>query len=352
MRYLKEVILMFAVALSLGCNKDGGRPEGAGVAIAFDIVDVQQTKAAVASADEILSLGILGYSTGAEGFNVASPNPLYTPNLFFNRHATRLATPAGGLWSYNPPAYWPIDEGINNTFFAYSPHSSMFPVEAAVEVVSLWGNSLVTYTVPQAVEDQVDLLYSQMEAGKNLDINKSTKNGKVLYQMKHALSWIKFYVVPVSVYPSSGNEKYAITSLTLNSLSLITRATLNIGTGIWTAPAVGQGAYYFTVDETPIGIGKVADVAAAGNALMLIPQQMQGAVANISFSYFDGQDWDPDAYFFAIPLPDAALVAGLIRVFVLRINTDGVTILFHTDNTIEKWLEDHSLDEDLVVDVY
>jgi hypothetical protein len=298
---------------------------------------VQQTRAAVTSANDIVSLGIFGYSTGALPFD--HTNSAHTANLFFNRLAEKIS----GNWVYTPLAYWPINPAINNTFFAYSPHSSEFPAEAniAFSNPTVSGYPTITYTVPEAVENQVDLLYSLPVS----NINKTSNDGKVLYAMKHALSWIKFYVAPDE---DSVGETYTVTSLEFTSPNLTTRATLNLGTGEWTAVAGPAAHYTFNVNGAIIEGGEV--VEATANCLMLIPQQITDATVTISFIYTG--DTDGDERSFSIPFPNVELSAGRISVYLLRINSEGAWIIFQTDNTIEAWIENHPDKDVYGPDVY
>ena len=333
-------LILFAGLLA-GCSWEV-ELHGAEGKINLGLKDMEQTRDAINSAPEIVSLGIFGYSTGGDNFD--ENNNTHIPNLFFDRHAER--TP-GNDWVYTPLAYWPIDAAVKNTFFACSPHSSLFPPEANVALSSAtaYGFPTITYTVPAAVSNHVDLLY----ANPMPNINRKTNSGKVLFEMNHALSWIKIYVAP-DVKTSSVIEEYTITSLSLSASALTTRACLCLGTGAWSTVSTGPAQYLFNVTGTAIESGNVEDPTATGECLMLIPQLVSGTMVNVTFIYSYNGVTDPDEYSFAVPFPNIELIAGHIGIYVLRLNTAGVEILFHTNNTIDEWDEDSTYKE--ILDVY
>ncbi|MDR2584643.1 MAG: fimbrillin family protein [Prevotellaceae bacterium] len=336
MKFLSLLISIVSLtALSTGCKKEC-QPERL-EAIGLDVTELGQTKGAVTSAAEVVSLGIFGYSTGTDNYSPA--NPTHTPNLFNNRRTTRSS---GGQWSYAPFVYWPIDLTTKNTFFAYSPHLSEFPVEANGSVSASTGYPLVTYTVPSLVSKHTDLLFSESTVWTT-DINKEINDGKVLYGMKHALSWIELYIAPLQQIPLA-NESYSITSLSFTAQNFTTRATLNLGTGGWSAPTTGLAQYTYNVDGTPL-LPDVVVPADANNCLMLIPQTITSSqnnpTVNVSFIFNDGSATpDLDLYSFSIPFPPVQLTAGCVSVFVLTISPSGVAIVFYGDNVIESWIED------------
>ena len=326
------ILIIVAVAL-VSCSRDDAAIEQP---IGFNVAGMEQTRAVITSVGEIETLGVFGYSTGTDNFSPS--NPAHTPNLLFNR----LVEQIGGDWIYTPLAYWPLNAAIRNTFFAYSPHSSLFPSDANLILSNsaVSGYPTITYTVPTNVEEQIDILYSEMDANKNLDIDKTTNSGTVLYSMKHALSRIKFYVAPAKKSPL-GDESYTVTSLSFTSTSpdFITRATLNLGTGVWTEVNTEPENYTFNIDQTNyIEEEKVVEITIAGGgngSLMLIPQKITDALINISFTY--SGDSDGEEYSFAVPFPNVQLNAGKLSVFIIRISIDGVWIIFDEDNQIEAW---------------
>lgn len=314
-----------------------------------------------ASKDEILSLGIYGYSTGTSAFSPGDTEML--PNLFGNSRAWR--TESGGVlsdWEYNPVALWPSDEEENNTFFAYSPHEDDIAsgvVEASDKDTP--GYPYLIYTVEEEtnVSDQVDLLYSELNADVR-DINYATNDGKVKYMMKHAMSWVRFLIYPVLEYDDNDvpeeDALYAITEFYFTGADVVTSAELNLCTGSWTPIVSGMVTYTFdhleeAFQNIPAG-GDPTYLGTTDNCMMLIPQEIvldrNETAVNISYWYDkDGVpdeegEWDWTEYYRTLPFPDVKLRAGSVVTFVVKLSVRGATIEFHSDNTIEEWLKENN----------
>ena len=341
MKHIPYNILVICFALFAGCQKSNEQPESM-QAVGFDVTGVEQTRAAaITSAENIVSLGIFGYSTGTASFDPTNASHTANP-IFIDRKATRAPGLPVDDWVYTPVAYWPIDLTINNTFFAYSPHSDDFPAEANASLSNAAASGFPGYpvlncTIPENVGLQRDILWS----GPVENINRNTNNGKVLYEMKHALSWIQFLVAPIE--KSNSSETYTITSLSLKANGLATGGSLNLGTGAWTNVTTASANYVFNPVNTPIPVGDVEPAVVNNDCLMLIPQNITHANVDISFLYFNGSIPDPDEYSYSIPFPEMELIAGKITVCVLRISAEGTPIIFWytTDNDIEKWDDGH-----------
>lgn len=112
--------------------------------------------------------GVLGYYTEDDWEETATPNFMYNQKVY------------GEDWGYEPLKYWPAEGKIS--FFAYAPYDEGAELSANTEA----GTPTLTYTVPDAVADQKDLLV----AGAQKDKNANT----VEFSFKHALSRIGFGV--------------------------------------------------------------------------------------------------------------------------------------------------------------
>lgn len=345
-------LLVFCTACSDG---ECPGPKGGNASLAMTLaVEGGQTRARIELAEDIMSLGLFGYSTGTDSFDAT--NPAHLPNLMHNRLATR--SEAGGDWSYSPDAYWPVDLSVKNSFFAYSPHSSLFPVSAAVAVsgIGASGYPTLSYTVPELVSEQVDVLYSEYEYAvgnqkylnaNTANVNRNTNGGQVLYKMKHALTWLAFMAYPE---PRSGqHDEYHIVSLRFIVDKLVTRASLNLGTGEWVNPVSSSADYQFDVVSTALPVGQVNAITATDNQLMLIPQNFtvkdNPSTIDIVYTINDADDGtdDSDEYFYTIPFPDTKLGAGRVTVYLLRLSPEGAQVQFLEDNTITQWLEGGAL---------
>lgn len=348
------MLFLFAACDKEPLSLDTGspvEPDSTPKSIAFRL-DELQTKGSIESVDSILSLGVFGYSTGTTLYDQTDQADRL-PNLIYNQEAWRANRPLQdgknrNAWQYNPVAYWPTDQTINNSFFAYSPHSSKFPPEAEFTIPARidTGYPKIAYTVPNRVVDQVDVLYASPVFNKNLTNNSE---GVVNYQMKHALSWLIFVAAPVQrADTGDGDNKtdtFKIKSLRFIVDTLITRAELNLGTGEWTPLEASSADYEFVVDTArKIPANTMATITPASSRLMIIPQAFtQAANPSAIDVYFtvsgdsDTSD-DDDEYFYSIPFPDTKLHPGGVTIYLLRLSTEGVKVEFYDYNNIDPWL--------------
>lgn len=339
---------LLSAAMFLACDKPA--PERQPLqAVGFGVTGLAESRSAVLSAPAVTSLGIFGYTTGTAAFNPADAT--HQPNLFYNTPATR---PEGGDWSYGAPVYWPADNAVKNTFFAYSPHQSTLSAlpDAVRNEINMVvsgpleaGYPTVSYTVPAYSLYQTDLLYATPVA----NVNKTTNNGSVVYQMQHATTWIAFLIAPRQ--KNDPREKYSLKSLAFSAINFTTRGTLNLGTGAWTGDANSTVLYGIHVDQTPIPVGSVVRAEANSSYLMLIPQTVTRAdndpMIYLSFTFDDGTGGEQDnsAYVFSVPFPEARtssggtgmLSAGRILTYVLQISVEGIAVKFASDNALEDW---------------
>lgn len=317
----------------------------------FAVSSVQTRENTVQHVDSILSMGIFGYSTGNEEFSAT--NVLHTPNLLYNQQAKR---PRGGEWSYSPVAYWPIDLSVKNTFFAYAPHSSEFSEEANVRISEAdeSGYPTLRYTIPSNVADQKDILYATPVLNKNRKSNDGiVTDGRVNYEMKHALTWLAFVVAP-TMY-SNPDEKYTINWFAFMADNIPVASTLNLGTGTWSNTFYESALYEFELTEAAKDIkpGDVARIVDPSNRLMLFPFEIGGDASgtsiDLTFTYDPGLERagvenpeDPEEYYYFIPFPTTRMTAGNVVVYLINISADGISVSFLEENKIEDWLKGES----------
>lgn len=347
-------------ALLAGCDEqEPAGPTGTSEMkeIGFGISSLHLRSNTLISKDSILSMGIFGYSTEYDVSDpVATSLQTATPNLLYNQKATRESIENTSLpgdyilssWEYNPVVYWPMDLSVRNSFFAYSPHSSDIP-SAIVSQNTSTGNPTITYTLPQEPTDMIDLLYSAPVLNKNRNSTEKVNDGKVVYDMKHALCWLSFVVAP-EVYNGDEDEIYRVDWLSFMADNLPVTATLDLGTGSWSNATTDFRQYDFELTDEAENIksGEVALVVDESSRLMLLPVTIDdtaGATIDITFWYKGIQ------YYYFAPFPTQRMTAGNIAVFVINISPDGATLTFQSeeriDNWIKKWQEGGSLDVDI-----
>lgn len=359
LKHIHTIFLLCCLALLLpGCHTEteisAPLPEDSPLEARFGVASLASRGVAIVDASEIQSMGVFAYSTGNEPFDPA--NTTHRPNLMHNRQLTREEPGEDGVateWTYSPIVYWPMDLTNKNSFFAYAPHSSLFHTQANVQVsaASASGYPTLTYTIPEDITEQYDILYAAPVLDKNrLSDDEEAHDGKVFYQMKHALTWLAFVIAPV---PSLHHEDYPNESYTVNWLefmatNLTNRATLNLGTGGWTSNAKGSVNYEFElIEEAAANIkpGETARIIDPESRLMLFPFEINDdteATIDLTFIYDPG---DPDSdieieeFYYYMPFPTTRMTAGNVIVYVINISTEGASVHFLKENRIEEWLE-------------
>ncbi|MDL2245295.1 fimbrillin family protein [Parabacteroides sp. PFB2-10] len=337
-------------------------------------VDADLTKAEVTTtADQILSLGIIGYSTGTDDFNGKT-----APNLFDNALAERMVVneETGELssWSYTPIAYWPANPAIKNTFFAYSPHQENFPKGSfavvpekikELEEEDTISYPYLIYSVPENMSEQIDLLYSEYNADVQ-NINYEKNNGSVKYNMKHALLWLRFMIAPLvendDPLPNEV-ERYEVTEFNMTAGRIINTGRFDMATATWTnIPELNDDEGYEPADyafdylwEDPLMVDAGALEPMGGrdyaNCLMIIPQNIELSknftAVNVAFIHHDASDSPSNTeHYITMPFPDVKLnKPGYVMTFIVKLSISGAWIEFQSSNPIDEWLEDETLRE-------
>lgn len=353
--------LCYLAALLSGCNEQPAPailevPEPIG----SDISTLASTRGTlpkpqrgntIITKDAIKSMGIFGYSTKFDVSNpVGTSLESTTPNLIYNQKAEREVTEAvntetgkveytPGKWNYTPVAYWPIDLSLRNSFFAYSPHVDDI-ASATVSSRSANGNPKLTYTLPTEPIDMVDILYSGPVLNKNRKSTGQVNDGKVIYDMKHAMCWLSFVVATAS-YVGYEEEDYKVDWIAFMADDLPTTATLDLATGSWDEATMRTDKRVFEFeligDIVEIPSGTASLVIDENSRLILLPftiDDKAGATIDITFWYRGVQ------YYYFAPFPTQILRAGNISVFVLNISPDGAKLTFQSEERIDNWLKE------------
>lgn len=382
------VLFLSALVIFSSCRKEPPEPfpylppiEEAH-SIGVRVEGVQSKGEVISSPNQILSLGIFGYSTGTDDFD--HTNPAHKPNLFANREVTRSVideeTESLSPWVYDPVSFWPSNDNEKNTFFAYAPHENLFP-DGPLTVVTdedSYGYPIIQYTVPETISEQIDVLYSEYNDNvKNINYN-DTNSGRVKYKMKHAMVWIRFIIAAVIevVDEDTGEpiedsgETYTILEFNFVADRIINTAQFNLGTGTWSImPEIGDDGYesgfyefdhlYEEDEEGNFGMtvpaGFTAPLGGTTTCLMMIPQNIvmseNFTSVNVLFTHDNGSENPINTEFYqTMPFPDVRLTsAGSVMTYVVKLSTKGSHIEFVEENTIDKWLED---EEEREVEVF
>ena len=159
-------------------------PDGS---VGFRVQTLQTRGSPLMQLSEVEAFNVVGYQYTGNWRDASVSNPV----SIFMDHVPVLQGPDGG-WSYSPLRYWPL--GKNITFFGYAPEASVNarPNQYGLSITTPTDGTapVITYTVPQTVENQPDLLIS---TAQNYDLNKSNNStGGVNMQLTHALTCVGF----------------------------------------------------------------------------------------------------------------------------------------------------------------
>ncbi len=360
-----KTYLIFAMLLAVGCtgheeyspDRTVGPKE-----LKFAISSLETRGKALLSVEDITSMGVFAYSTGTSAIPepVAGPDgsPVYPgwsypANLLENQRVTKDVTLTPNQWSYDPTAFWPLDPAVNNTFFAYSPHSSEFAAEsyAVASVPAGGGAPTLRYTLPENIADQKDILYAKPVYNVNLDSGEVDR-GMVEYQMEHAMTWLAFVMAPTSALgpgddPAS-RETYSTNRLIFMADNLPLTSTLDLETGLWGEPTSHGNVQW----DIPINLDNTRNIAPRqtarltdeSNRMILFPVDIARGMANIELTFYynkngDSYDRSTGRYDFSLPIPETRMQPGKVVVYLINISIEGAWIEFMETNKIDPWLD-------------
>lgn len=273
---VKFHILIIASLLLFGCTKsevtdtaDGTTPIGFETYIGRDA----QTKAASYGKDNLpASVGVYGFYSGAKTWTATD-----NPNLWANL----LLTNNSGTWSYdqNQVRYW-VNSQDNYTFLSYAPYATGATGNGLV--ASTGPNPTLTYTVPEALSNQIDLLYSNT----NKNIHKPTTGTSVTLDHKHALSRL---TVKASAETAEGAYTFHVKEISITG-NFYTEGVFTLESGSWGSLKPASTTYTFytngeAADATNALGATVVDYGADSNYLMMIPVNFASNNAVLTVKY-------------------------------------------------------------------
>ncbi len=305
---MKKIMMIAAIAAAAlsSCTNSEVVDLSTGGAIGFETyvgkagtkgVPVSGTKFADASTMRVWGF----YSTSQMGTTFGSQTAL--PNLGGVK-VTKDAT----AWGYSPLAYWKDNQA--HSFFACAPYT-----EAGVQ----FAEGVITYTVQENVDDQVDFMVA--DAIKNTVWNGSDEPAKQVFTFHHALSQIK-YSAKITEDITSKATEITVKSITIQNMNaestaastLATKGVISIvertdpNTDItYKGGHEGENNGYTITPTTPVALADAStspDYVAVNHktadVLMLMPQTTTGkAKFTIVLGYKDSASADKtaEAYF-------------------------------------------------------
>ena len=224
----------------------------------------------VNSAAELVSMGVFCAATGLEDWNSTA-----TANKMFNEKLNNSA----GTWTYhNSEIYWSATDITERySFFAYTPYASTDNGITVNGSSSTQGKPTLTYTVPNDVTKQPDLMLAVPR------YNIRPTGGKVALGMKHALTCVGFQIM--------GNGEQ-LTAISISGVAASGDLVMDGGNIAWTnlgSPTATDfsasinydtGEDYFTLPAV------MTNLIAADGYLMMIPQAL-GNDAKIKLTFKD-----------------------------------------------------------------
>jgi hypothetical protein len=335
-----RILAVFALAaVFAGCSQiedSGAYDSAAGRCIGFSpLTPNPKTKAAALISTDLLSFNVLGIKD----------NATVLANLD-NKEVSRAGS--DGVWTYDPVEHWP-EAGSKVRFYAVSTNGG--EGNKAAPAIS-WSApaASITYTVPTAAADQVDLLVSTTE---EIPVTYNIPD-KVSLTMLHALSRIQLSVNNIAA--AGGNNiivkevrllnLYPTGTLVLNETNVppagytwettvtpweVSGEKVNYSAGlpaggVKVVPDADNG------DESTVVVGPGAGDGGEDNSVMILPQLTElgtGAVKNppvstvtkfylyLKVGYTDAEDAEvtytdatgthsEDEYYIPIPDPENA----------------------------------------------
>lgn len=259
---MKKILFFAATAmLFAACTSDeANAPEvaqNAPQAVAFDTYTPAATRAGKVGVMTTTTLQDTEANGGGFGvFATYTDNTTYaagsaTPNFMYNQGVFYSAS----AWTYAPLKYWP-NETTNDsqtppatstakdylTFFAYAPYVADGTTGTegitAISAKDATGNPYVQYAVSALPENSVDLLWGVAPSGglsytkvdgtvKTVaeglpltNLSKPSKDQKIKFLFKHALSRIGLTVVGAFDQIAAGGEKDAKTKVTVDNIEI------------------------------------------------------------------------------------------------------------------------------------
>lgn len=283
---MKKILLplVSVMALFCACTENEVVDSPSSDLVSFGTYVGQTTRASSVGLTELKEqhFTVAASYTGADTW--AAVGEAATLNFMYNDPVTWNA--GAGAWKYDHMKYWP--QAGNVSFFAYSPQAS---ANVAFSSAAIAGIPSFTYTVPDAVADQEDLL-----ADQRTDQTRAT--GTVGFTFDHLLSKIGFKGTLAGTY--SAVVKVTDFEVDYAASSIINKAVYafaddNTVSDIWTPSA---SDYHTVGSQSVLATGGVilSTTAAQLNAndkfMMLLPQAVaaEKLTAKITYTvtYTDG----------------------------------------------------------------
>ncbi|MEG1671089.1 MAG: fimbrillin family protein [Mucinivorans sp.] len=227
------------------------------------------------TADRSASRGTIATAANLPSFGVfASLGKTWTaatstPNYIYNSKVIKVGTST--TWRCDPPQYWPPAASGSLSFFAYAPYA---PAGLTFSAATAAGIPTLTYQTPEAVDEQVDLLFA---APAYDQVYNSTQN--VPMNFTHILSAITFSARLKDAL-AAGFSRLSVRGVAISGLN--TQGTYTYGTpGAWASGAGTPQIYSVSVDGGQLVAKELTttaqSISATSKIMIAIPQTIPAA---------------------------------------------------------------------------
>ncbi|MEG2865950.1 MAG: fimbrillin family protein, partial [Mucinivorans sp.] len=194
-----------------------------------------------------------------------------TPNYIYNSKVIKVGTTT--TWHCDPPQYWPPAASGSLSFFAYAPYA---PAGLTFSAATAKGTPTLTYQTPEAVDEQVDLLFA---APAYNQVYSSTDN--VPMNFTHILSAITFSA-KLTAPLAAGFSRLSVRGVAISGLNTQGTYTYGTPTSTWVTVAGTPQIYSVSVDGGQL-VEKILTTTAApisepSKIMIAIPQTIPAAV--------------------------------------------------------------------------
>jgi len=136
----------------------------------------------------------------------------FRSNFMVNQAVNKVPDGDGFKWDYQPSKFWPAADQVVD-FVAWVPVANYTVGETTKNNISV-ENATLTFTVPEEVKHQSDLLVAEAQMGVNR-VAEGTNNEPVSLKFKHLLSRIGFEIVATGI-PTDDVNVVELVEVSLN----------------------------------------------------------------------------------------------------------------------------------------
>lgn len=313
--------LLAAAAVSFtACQKDeviSEMPQDNAIGFGTYVGRDAQTKATVTDKTEMEKetypgFGVFAFFTGNANYSESA-----TPNFMYNIPVTYTTG-----WDYTDKKYWP-GGGQKVSFFAYAPYNASATISAA----TVAGAPTLTYSQPDLVNNQIDLLYATPV--------KNRTEGRVDFTFNHALSRIGFKAI------TGDNYRITISKITLEG-DFNTTGTCSLEDGVFSSVTPTSDKVYTLNGFTPAGFTNTGGeaITATEGYMMVIPTDLSSTKIAVTVTYSYEYKVSNDVYATAVETTQSGTVGINLqqgKAYTLVLNLNPLSPITFNVTSVNNW---------------